>query len=124
MLRLFAPFLPFVTEEVWRWWQEGSVHLAPWPTVEEVTVATPRSVGVFDAAATVLAAIRKEKTAAKRSMRTPVEAVTVTDASGVLALIAPAAGDIADAGGLTSPLVLTDGAPAISVTLEERTPDA
>ncbi|MEI8051903.1 MAG: class I tRNA ligase family protein, partial [Actinomycetes bacterium] len=112
----FAPFLPFVTEEVWRWWQTGSVHTAAWPTADELNVTATRSPGVFDAATTVLTAIRREKTAAKRSMRTPVTVAAVTDTADMIGLMTLAADDLKDAGGAEE-LTFTEGAAAIAVTL-------
>ena len=116
LLRLFAPFLPFVTEEVWRWWQVGSVHTSAWPTVDELATQGERIPGVFPAAAEVLAAIRREKTAAKRSMRTAVQEAVVVDDQPVLDLIALASSDIAEAGGAEE-LLLEIGAPERRITL-------
>jgi len=77
LLRLFAPFLPFATEEVWSWWQAGSVHRAPWPRADEVLEAAihddkPGDPRVALVAAEALVEIRRHKTAAKRSVATTV----------------------------------------------------
>ncbi|MFG1942787.1 valine--tRNA ligase [Nonomuraea sp. NPDC048826] len=74
LLRLFAPFLPFVTEEVWSWWREGSVHRAAWP--EPVPGAGDPA--VLEAASEVLRQVRKAKSEAKQSMRAEVSLLTVT----------------------------------------------
>jgi valyl-tRNA synthetase len=84
LLRLFAPFLPFVTEEVWSWWQEGSVHRASWPSGSASASASGSAeiggVGdpsVLATAAVVLGQIRKAKSAAKVSMRAEAARVIV-----------------------------------------------
>jgi valyl-tRNA synthetase len=98
--RLFAPFLPFVTEEVWSWWQEGSVHCAPWPTVAEIGPHAGAEPGVLDVAAQILGAVRREKTAHKRSMRARVATLTVTGPPRLLLDVEAARRDIVDAGGV------------------------
>jgi len=97
LLRLFAPHVPFVTEEVWSWWQDGSVHRASWPSVEDVRVGGGDA-EVYTAAAEVLGAVRKVKSEAQRSMRAGVTRVTVTDAATRIAALESAADDVRDAG--------------------------
>jgi valyl-tRNA synthetase len=82
-LRLLAPFLPFATEEVWSWWQPGSIHRAPWPSRDELD----RHAGdraVLEAAVAVLAQVRKAKSDARVSMKTPVTKLTISDTRGAL----------------------------------------
>ncbi|NNL84806.1 MAG: valine--tRNA ligase [Myxococcales bacterium] len=74
LLRLFAPFLPFITEEVWSWaFAEetgiASVHGAPWPSEADFSgVAAPADRDSFAAASAALAAINKAKADASVSM--------------------------------------------------------
>ena len=77
--RLFAPFLPFVTEEVWRWWQEGSVHRAAWPGRAEVAAGEPRPTPPRSTRwARCWPTSGGAKTEAKVSQRAVVEQLTVT----------------------------------------------
>lgn len=74
LLRLFAPFLPFATEEVWGWWRNGSVHRAPWPTAVEVDGDTT----LLATVGTALSGVRKAKSEAKVKQRTEVLSATIT----------------------------------------------
>jgi valyl-tRNA synthetase len=101
-LRLFAPFLPFATEEVWSWWRPGSVHASTWPTADELlTVAgreDERGVQACMLAAGVLGEIRKKKSELQRPMKTPVARAVVRAPESQLALLADIEQDLRAAG--------------------------
>jgi valyl-tRNA synthetase len=121
--RLLAPFIPFATEEVWRWWQNGSVHRASWPAHTEI-------VGVGDGAvlapiSETLAQIRRAKTEAKSSQKTPVASAVVTASATDLVAIRAAEADLTEAGSVQSWSYITDDSaatPQVSVELAADTP--
>ena len=109
-LRLLAPFLPFVTEEVWSWWQQGSVHRSTWPVADEVAAMAPGAdAGVLRDTAVVLAAVRKAKSEAKTSMRTDVATATVRGPQEALDRVALAAEDLRATGRVGELVFQADG---------------
>lgn len=77
-VRLFAPFLPYATEEVWSWYRTGSVHQSDWPQADSLLANLPTAdANILDAAGEALRALRKVKTEAKVSQRTPYLNVTL-----------------------------------------------
>jgi valyl-tRNA synthetase len=77
MLRLFAPYLPFATEEVWSWTHEGSVHTASWPTIQDTGVRGAPA-GLLPAVSEALIGIRRAKTDAKASQKADVVSALIT----------------------------------------------
>jgi valyl-tRNA synthetase len=108
-LRLFAPVLPFVTEEVWSWWQTGSVHRSPWPVTSELP--DDGDPAVVTAAAEALAGVRKAKSDAKQSMRADVQTATVIAPEEQVARLAAARDDLTDAGRIATLAVVAGTGP-------------
>jgi valyl-tRNA synthetase len=132
-LRLLAPFMPFVTEEVWSWRFAGegrakSVHTSPWPTKAELeAVPKPEFGHSFELAVEVMTAIRGAKTVAQKSLRWPVASLVIAGAEADRAALQPVIEDVLRAGVVDPDGVsLTAGDPtegqhfAITVTLGDE----
>ncbi|MCL2735851.1 MAG: valine--tRNA ligase [Propionibacteriaceae bacterium] len=106
MLRLFAPYCPFVTEEVWSWWHDDSIHRASWPEVGHALESA--DLGVIDAVSEALIAIRGAKSAAKVSMKADVESMAVAGPADTLARLRSVESDLRSTGHVTGEITWTE----------------
>ena len=107
LLKLFAPFLPFVTEEVWAWWQEGSVHTSSWPTAAPLRDYGGDS-SVLAVTAEVISQLRKVKSEAKVSMKAEISKAIISAPAEVIAQIKLVAADLRAAGRVNSDFVYVE----------------
>jgi valyl-tRNA synthetase len=129
--RLLAPFLPFVCEEVWSWWQEGSVHRESWPEAAELQAAYGEAktadAELEDTAlavtADVLKEVRKAKSQARRPMRAPVTRVVVHDSAQRVAALELGAGDLRQAGSIETVVAVVAEEFAVEVELAPQSTD-
>ncbi len=122
VLSLFAPFLPFVTEEVWSWWKAGSVHRARWPEASELRkVADGGDPRQLEAVSTALTAIRRSKSAAKVSMKAEVASARVSGDADLVTLVEAASADLRNAGSVMDLTFARDaGELTVDVVLAEQ----
>jgi valyl-tRNA synthetase len=98
---MLAPFIPFIAEEIWSWaysedpGMHPSIHRAPWPTLDEfAAIPAPQHEIAYNAALTVLDAVRRAKADANVSMAAPVAKVTVQTAAETQAALESVLDDI------------------------------
>ena len=98
LLRLLAPFLPYVTEEVWSWWHdEGSIHRQSWPSVDQM----PAEAGdpeLLALVSEVLGQIRRRKSEHGLSLRAEIAHARVVASPAHVELLRLAGDDLSQAG--------------------------
>lgn len=114
-LRLLAPFLPYVTEETWSWFRDGSIHRSAWPTVEELPEADTE---LMDDVASALIVIRGAKSNAKVSMRTEVVKAAFSGPADVLERLRAIESDLRAVGRIVGEVTWTDGGDELSVDVQ------
>ncbi|MBI3926309.1 MAG: valine--tRNA ligase [Armatimonadetes bacterium] len=134
-VRLFAPYLPYVTEEIWSWrfasdGRERSVHTSPWPALEETqAVPAPEREGMDLAAAELLKKIRAAKTDGQKNLRWPVNQLVVTTTPEHRAVLSPVLEDVLQAGAVEAWEIRDGAGPegemfGVEVSLGEAPPAA
>jgi valyl-tRNA synthetase len=100
LVRLFAPVLPYISEEIWSWafareTGKPSVHAAAWPSDADFAgVAAPLDEASFEAAVAAYLAINKAKADANASAGRETLRLTLAAAPATAARLAPVLGDV------------------------------
>jgi len=102
LLRLLAPVVVFATEEVWSWFNDGSIHRATWPDRSELTGAGEADPALLAAVGEVLARVRKAKSEAKVGMRAEITSMTLVGPAAGLEHVRAAESDLTAAGHITT----------------------
>ncbi|MEH1054356.1 valine--tRNA ligase [Micromonospora sp. CPCC 206171] len=116
-LRLFAPVLPYVAEEVWSWWRYGSVHRATWPTTYEVgrAVEGPADPQLLRLAGDALGQVRRAKSERKLSMKAEVPLAEALGPAALLEQLTLIADDLRAAGRIAKLDLLPDRTPELVI---------
>lgn len=116
LLRLFAPFMPFVTEEVWSWWRAGSVHTSGWPGVDQLP--SGGETAVLNDVSAALTEIRGAKSTAKVSMKAEVALAEFAGPADVLARLRSAQADLCSVGRIVGEVSWTETSDPLRVSVE------
>jgi valyl-tRNA synthetase len=123
LLRLFAPVIPFATEEAWSWSNARSVHRAPWPTVDDLAARGEAGVELLELASLALTGIRRAKTDAKVSQKAPVASAVIAAPAAAIVLLESVASDLRAVGRImTLTFVEAEQFEVLAIVLEA--PDA
>ncbi|HXV36945.1 MAG TPA: class I tRNA ligase family protein, partial [Myxococcota bacterium] len=100
LLRQLAPFLPYISEEIWSWCfaeerAQPSIHRAPWPGAADFRgIEPPSSAASFDVAVACWAAINKRKADAEVSMGREALRLAIAASPKTLAVLEPVLPDV------------------------------
>ncbi|MCB0335048.1 MAG: valine--tRNA ligase, partial [Bdellovibrionales bacterium] len=127
-LRLMAPFVPYVTEEIWSCSfsadKDQHIHTTAWPKTSEVDgVPKPEDATAYDLAVDTISKIRAAKTEAQKSLKWEVAQLIVKANPDQTTAIKPVLSDILRAGNVKEggvELQASENGFSVSVTLSEN----